>query len=224
MRRVLTATILLGAMVACTRIPPRRVLPNTVNAIYIPTFKNMSYEPGLEEKITRLTQEEFLSDGRLDVVTPARADVVLVGTIEKFDVSASRFSYDDFPLTSRLTAVADVLLYDPLDRQRQKPLMTWTNIDIEYSFVSDARRVIGVIPDDAYEDALRLLARRIVLAVITQRPTKRAEVAGAGIAPLPAPPRRDLGREKGETRFQDIVSTAPLPLEEVGTEKRPDEK
>jgi hypothetical protein len=202
-------------MGGCVRIPPMRMLPNNFNSIYIITFENRSYEPGLEEKLTRATQEEFLVDGRLDVVGRRNADAVLVGKLLKFDVRADRFAADDFPLTSRITAVVDVYLCDPQDIKKEKPLMAWLGIDVEYSFVSDARRVIEVIPDDAYEDALRMLARRIVMTVITRPPQKRAATLVTEGAPSPTSPRRVLGREKVDTRFLEPVTSEPLTIKET---------
>jgi hypothetical protein len=221
------AAMVAGAIGACVRIPPTRYLPNSINVIYVPIFKNLSYEPGLEEKLTRLTQEEFLVDGRLDVVARGNADAVLVGTLERFEVNAARHGVDYFPLISRINLVADVSLYDPSDRQKQKPLLTWKNIDTQYYFISDERRadvrdlgsrgVIEGVAENPYEDALRQLARRIVLTVITQKPTGGSEVYRAIPTPTPPPaPRNVLGREKVDTRFQDIRSSEPLPVEERG--------
>jgi len=219
MHKAFIAVLFVGAVGACVRIPPARVLPLTIHSLYIPTFQNQSYEPGVEEKLTRLTQEEFLADGRLDIVSSTNADAVLVGKIERFEVTPNRFGRDEFPLSSRITAIADVSLYDPADRRKEKPLMTWNNIDVEYSFVSDARRVIEVIPDDAHEEILRSLARQIVASVVTRRPTDRADLKGTRGAARAAPPQKVLGREKVDTRFQDIRTSESQPLEEPETQK-----
>lgn len=194
--------------IACTRIPPVRILPSHINSIYIVTFENRSYEPGIEEKLTRLTQEEFLLDGRLNVAVRPNADAILAGKIQKFNVLSGRFSTDDFPLSSEIEVVADVSLYDPSDRKREKPLMTWENIDARYSYVSDARRIIQKSTEDAYEEALRSLARQIVFAVITQRPTKIAPgvLSVSGPAP-PGTPQRIPGTKTLDTRFLDTVTT-----------------
>jgi hypothetical protein len=235
MRRVVAVVMLAGVLGSCVRIPPSRVLPNTIHSIYIPIFENQSYEPGLEEKLTRLAVEEFLADGRLDVVRRGDADVVLVGKLEKFDVGPTRFGVDDFPLINRITLIADVLLYDPSDRQKQKPLMAWNNIDVEYTYISDTRRsdirdlgsrgVIEGVAENAYEDALRQLARQIVSTVITRKPIAGSEVTGLATAPTPPPPKSVLGREKVDTRFVDIRSSESLPVEEPGTRReRPQER
>jgi hypothetical protein len=229
MRRAVVVTVWLAALGACVRIPPTRVLPNSINTIYVPIFENLSFEPGVEEKLTRLTQEEFLVDGRLDVVARQNADVVLAGSLETFDVNVGRHSVDYFPLVSRITLVADVSLYDPSDRQKKKPLMTWRDINSEYSFISDARRadvrdlgsrgVIEGVAENAYDDALRMLARDIVRTVLTRRPASGIEVKQAAKVAGPAAPKNVLGREKVDTRFADIRSSEPLPVEEPGVKR-----
>jgi len=221
MRKALVAVVLIGIAVgACVRIPPARLLPQSITSIYIMMFENRSYEPGIEEKLTRLTQEEFLVDGRLDVTRRPRADAVLVGKLQKFDVRADRMGSDEFPLTSRIVAVADIALYDSSDRNKSKPLMTWEGIDVDYMFVSDARRVIEVVPDDAYEAAMRQLARQIVMAVMTRPPTRRSLMLATGPAPASTSPQRVLGREQLDTRFLDAVSSESLPSEGSGRTRR----
>jgi len=227
MRRVVVAAMLIGALGSCVRIPPRRSLPNTINALYIPMFANKSYEPGLEELLTRATQEEFLSDGRLDVVSRSNADAVLAGTILSFDITPHVFTRDDFPLSSQISLKVDVALYDPADRERQKPLMTWSDVGLAYPFLSDMRlqtRAIETTPDvDPKEYALRYLAREIVFAVINRAPTTRGDIPGApGLKPTPALPQKVLGREKIDTRFQDIRSSEPVPVEEPVKTKSPE--
>ncbi|MCX8036709.1 MAG: LPS assembly lipoprotein LptE [Candidatus Sumerlaeia bacterium] len=202
------AVVAVAMAAACTRIPPVRILPTHINSIYIVTFENRSYEPGIEEKLTKLTQEEFLLDGRLTVTTRPNADAILAGKIQYYNVLSGRLGTDDFPLSSEIEVVADVSLYDPSDRKREKPLMTWQNIDARYSYVSDARRIIQMSAEDASEEALRSLARQIVFAVITQRPTKVAPgvLTASGPAP-PGTPQRIPGAKTLDTRFLDTVTT-----------------
>lgn len=217
----MVAVVLIGTLGACARVPPVRILPTTIGSVYIPMFENRSYEPGLEEKLTRLTQEEFWVDGRLDVVRRENADVVLVGKLQTFDMAPRRFSLDEFPRTSRIMAVADVALYDPSDREKQKPLMTWKDIDVAYEYHSDIRfsevgRGIGGSPEDPYERALRSLARQIVYSVITRRPEEYAAIRTAQAVPTPAPPRGVPGREKVDTRLEESRTSNPLSVESSG--------
>lgn len=225
MKRAVVAAVFLGILGACVRIPPSRMLPMTINTIYVPIFVNKTYEPGLEEKATRAVQEEFLVDGRLDVNTRRNADAILVGTLLKWNIMPSRFSVDEFPMNSRINIVADVALYDPADTKREKPLMLWEDIMVDHYFVSDARRVIEVSPDDAYEDALRALARVIVRTVMTRPPQSRAAELTATVPFSATGPKKVLGREKVDTKLFDALSTHPVTVRDVEEkpEKAPEE-
>ena len=210
MKRAVVAVALLSAAAACVCTPPIRLLPTTIQSVYVPVFENLSYESGLEKDLTRFTQEELLMDGRIDVVGPGRADAMLWGRILKFGTRPDYFSRDDFPLTSRLTMVADVGLYDPLDLERTKPLMMWEGITAEYSYVSDMRRVIEANPQEAIREALRGLARQLVFTVLYTPPTPTEEAPA--VRP-PAPPEPVPGEAPVRLPIQDLATTASLPLE-----------
>jgi hypothetical protein len=193
------------------------MLPENVNSIYVVTIQNKSYEPAVEEKLTRAIQEEFMSDGRLDVTDGKKADAVLVCTLRKFEDYTGRLGVDRLPLTNRLDLVADVALFDPLDRQREKPLMKWTNVVAEWAYISDVRYVdyrssLSGGVEGPYQEALRALARRIVATVITQPPDKEAPGLVKGTAPRTYGPERVLGKERIDTRFLDTTSTEPKTL------------
>jgi len=217
MRRAIVAMLGIGAAAACMRVPPVRVLPENISSIYVVTIQNKSYEPAIEEKLTRAIQEEFMSDGRLDVTSGRNADAVLVCTVKKFEDYTGRLGVDRMPLTNRLEMVADVALYDPLDRQREKPLMKWTNVVADWAYISDVRYVdyrgslTGGV-EGPYQEALRALARRIVAHVITQPPDKETPGLVTGTAPRTYGPERVLGKDRVDTRFLDTTSTEPKTL------------
>ncbi|TET07602.1 hypothetical protein E3J84_07255 [Candidatus Aerophobetes bacterium] len=59
--------------------------PSSISKIAIPTFLNeKTFEYGLEETLTRLVIEEFLLDGRLDIVEENEADLILEGRIDYY--------------------------------------------------------------------------------------------------------------------------------------------
>jgi hypothetical protein len=214
----LVAIALLAAMAGCARVPPARVLPATIQSVNIPIFENLSYEPGLEERLTRFLQEECLADGRLEVVSRPLADAVLTGRIKKFAARPQHFSNDEFPLSSRIYVVADIALYDPSDEKREKPLMQWKNVDVEYSYISDVRLILETSPQDAIEEALRVLARALVMTVMNTPPTQvapqLASVAVPALAvpvPAPAPPRPVLGT------LGPSPATPPIEIPTTGT-------
>lgn len=55
--------------------------PSSISKIALLTFKNQTYEFGLEETLTLLVKEEFFLDGRTDIVEEKEADKKLEGKI-----------------------------------------------------------------------------------------------------------------------------------------------
>src|SRR5689334_18333586 len=105
--------LLLGA--GCQRVAPVRTLPSWVRGIYIPVFKNSTVEPGIEDVATRLTQEAFLNDGRVDVVPKDRADLVLKVEIINWRAETARTRGDYIGRTSDVTLTVGIKMYDPFD-------------------------------------------------------------------------------------------------------------
>jgi hypothetical protein len=157
------ASVLLLA--SCTTVPRTRTLPDYVRSVYVPMFKNYSYEPGLEEQITAFTVDEFLADGRLDVAQKNRADIAIEGSIRNFDIRARHFEDDEFPSISSASATADVIVWETAGGKRE--LGTFKKIEARVDFTSDPRRVIEEVDVDVKERLMRELARRVVLEVLT---------------------------------------------------------
>lgn len=66
--------------------------PSGLNSIAIPTFKNETFEPGIEIPLTQAFLREFIQDRRLRVVDRMQADTILEGTIKSFSITS--VSYD----------------------------------------------------------------------------------------------------------------------------------
>lgn len=58
--------------------------PSSISKIAIPTFLNETFEYGLEETLTNLVEEEFLLDGRLDIIEENEADLILEGRVDYY--------------------------------------------------------------------------------------------------------------------------------------------
>ncbi len=58
--------------------------PSSISKIAMPTFLNETFEYGLEETLTSLVKEEFLLDGRLDIIEENEADLILEGRIDYY--------------------------------------------------------------------------------------------------------------------------------------------
>lgn len=155
-------------LVACERIQPVRTLPSWVRGIYIPMVRNSTTEPGLEEVVTRLTQEAFLSDGRVDVVAKRRADLQLIATIKAFRIVIDDTDSDEIAEFKEIRMLTDVALYDPYDPER--PVADLGTIMTNRVYAADPRSVNYVIEPVAKERALDLLARQIVARTISGFP------------------------------------------------------
>jgi hypothetical protein len=142
-----------------------RTLPEEIESVYVPMFLNITSKPGLEELATRASIEAFLADGRLDVVSPQLADVVVQGIIQDFTDEISSAESDDFPMMNTMNARVTVKLYSPDDRLN--PLHSFKTFVVSRSYVSDLRRSTLVIPDDALDGFMDAIGERVVLEVLT---------------------------------------------------------
>ena len=62
-------------------------VPPGLSSVAIPTFRNGTYEPGIEIQFTQAFLTEFILDKRVKVVDRAQADSVLEGSIKDFSKS-----------------------------------------------------------------------------------------------------------------------------------------
>ncbi|HTA16511.1 MAG TPA: LPS assembly lipoprotein LptE, partial [bacterium] len=87
-RFLMIALVLLGlgfVAAACDDLPLKSNLPTVDTKVYIPDFENKTDEPGLDTLLTQKVIQNFLIDGRLQVATQDKADMLLQGTIERYD-------------------------------------------------------------------------------------------------------------------------------------------
>ncbi|PIX22028.1 MAG: hypothetical protein COZ69_12140, partial [Deltaproteobacteria bacterium CG_4_8_14_3_um_filter_45_9] len=67
-------------------------VPPGLNSIAIPTFKNQTFEPGIEVPFTQGFLKEFILDRRVKVVDRTGADSILEGIVKSFNIYS--VSYD----------------------------------------------------------------------------------------------------------------------------------
>jgi hypothetical protein len=171
---------------ACERVAPVRTLPKYVRGVYIPMIANQSFEPALEEDATRLTQEEFLLDGRVQVVPRDQADLMVVAEITDWRERASGTSGDDVVENTEYLLTANVRLFEPFDDE--KPLAELPAIRIRENFNTDERSSRYAPEPDRREIILRELAERIVESTIEGFPTQvRNQPAGVTLPEVPLP-------------------------------------
>jgi len=88
-------------------------LSSDYRTIAVPAFKNESFEPDIQIRVTNLLIRELNADGRLRVVDdPAAADLRLRGSVTDFEARALSFSTSDNIGQFGITLLARAVLED----------------------------------------------------------------------------------------------------------------
>ncbi len=87
-------------------------VPPGLNSIAIPTFKNRTFEPGIEVLFTQAFLREFILDRRVNVVDRAQADSLLEGVITDFRIYSVSYDQSGLVLEYQTNVVLDVTLKD----------------------------------------------------------------------------------------------------------------
>ena len=72
------------------------VVPRDTKTIAIPAFINDTAEPLVDVEVTKAVVNEFLTDGRLQVVSTETADLVLKGKVTKFEMIPAAYTTDNY--------------------------------------------------------------------------------------------------------------------------------
>ncbi len=87
-------------------------VPPGLNSIAIPTFKNLTFEPGIEIPFTQAFLNEFIQDRRVNVVGRAQASCVLEGIVKFFTIYSVSFDRSGFTLEYQTYVTLDISLKD----------------------------------------------------------------------------------------------------------------
>jgi len=87
-------------------------VPPGLNSIAIPSFKNLTFEPGIEIAFTQAFLNEFIQDRRVKVVSRAEADSVLEGVVKYFTTSSVAYGNSGFVLQYAVSVIVDFTLKD----------------------------------------------------------------------------------------------------------------
>lgn len=170
----LTLAVALAVGTACERVRPVRTLPSWVRGIYVPMVVNKSYEPGLEEEATRLIQEAFLFDGRLDIVPKDQADLILVADIVDWREQASGSTGDKVTTDHEVEVKVNLSLFEPFNRDTPIAVLPQVAFSRDTKnairFNTDVRSVDYEPEPDRKQEVLERLARTIVETTITGFP------------------------------------------------------
>jgi len=189
-----------GPVMAYT--PPARTLPSYINRIYVREFKNDSRMFGAQADLTLHVNDEFMLDGRLDVVQSERSDVRLEGRIRYIRKQPSGFGSDEFPLITVLEMETVVELWDPYDPDRLVPLYRF-NVPTIIQYISDPRRSISETDTEARERLLRQAAKEIVASVMSGVPSD--------LRPLEKKTIEKYQQRRGTHKYEPVVPEPRYP-------------
>jgi outer membrane lipopolysaccharide assembly protein LptE/RlpB len=87
-------------------------VPPGLSSIAIPTFKNKTFEPGIEIPFTQAFLNEFILDRRVKVTDRAEADSILEGAVISFTAYAATFDASGFVSEYVMTVTINLSVKD----------------------------------------------------------------------------------------------------------------
>jgi len=85
-------------------------VPPGLNSLAIPTFKNQTFEPGIEVPFTQGFLKEFINDRRVKVVDRTGADSILEGIVKSFNIYSVSYDKAGFVTEYQINVVLDLTL------------------------------------------------------------------------------------------------------------------
>jgi outer membrane lipopolysaccharide assembly protein LptE/RlpB len=168
-RRVLLLRAARGALLALTACgyglvgSANKLLPPTVKTISVPAFVNKTTRVELEQRVTQAVADEFVSRGRLRLVSvPKDADVILRGSIDSFGIFPIAFNQQGRATQYQISITANIELLD----HRADDKVLWKND--QYRFTENYQ--VNVEATDAFDQetrAIREIAVRFAESLVT---------------------------------------------------------
>jgi len=141
----------------------QNLLPPTVHTIQVPAFVNRTTRVELEQRVTQAVADEFVSRGRLRLVTvPAEADVILRGSIDSFGIFPIAFNAQGRATQYQISITANIELVD----HRADDKVLWKND--QYRFTENYQT--NTESTDAFDQetrAIREIAVRFAETLVT---------------------------------------------------------
>ena len=85
------------------KVGVKQEFPGGVKNVAIPTFKNKTYEAGMESEFTRALRYEFLKSQNITLVNKDEAEAIVYGTINSFSITPGGEESKNFPGNIRQT-------------------------------------------------------------------------------------------------------------------------
>lgn len=139
-KAVWTALVLMLFSCGYHFTPVGGVVPENAKTIAIPVFINDTLEPLVDVEVTKAVVEEFLTDGRLQIVSPEAADLIMRGRITKFKLTPLSYTAESYVQQYQVSIYVNVSIEDA---RSQKVL--WQESGLGTVLVSSYSVTIGDI-------------------------------------------------------------------------------
>jgi len=106
---------------ACSDMPSKKAIPDDIQKVSIPVFINKTGQPSVESLLTKKVVQDFIVDGRLQVVPKEQADAELTGTVQRYDRIVLARDVNQVPQEYKLQIAVDI---DFTDLKTGKQLWT----------------------------------------------------------------------------------------------------
>jgi len=125
-------------------------LDPTIRTIEVPAFINRTTRVELEQRVTQAVAEEFVSRGRLRLVTDAKAaDAILRGSIDSFGITPVAFNAQGRATQYQISITAKIELVD----HRNDDKVLWKND--QYRFTENYQ--VDVTTGDTFDQETRAI-------------------------------------------------------------------
>src|SRR6059058_5129985 len=152
MKKLITlATLLLTSCGGYALVGRGNMLDPSIHTIEVPSFVNKTTRVELEQRVTQSVADEFVSRGRLRLVTaPAEADAILRGLIDSFGIFPIAFNQQGRATQYQISITAKIELLD----HRNEDKVLWKND--QYRFTENYQ--IDINSTDAFDQETRAIS------------------------------------------------------------------
>ncbi len=160
MKKIMVLLILVSFLTGCG-YTTQSLLPSKFKTIHIAIFENRTYEYQIETNLANEIANEFILDGRLQVVNVGKADTQLTGTIVEYRRDPLVYNKNDDVTQYQIQVFADVVLKDMNDGS-----IVWEGNRIKGEDIYFLTGSLANTEEDAKWGAFKDLAKNIVAQVI----------------------------------------------------------
>lgn len=132
------------------------LVPEGTRLVAVPVFINSTNEPYVDVEVTQAVVQEFLTDGRLKVVSPEEAELVLHGKVTKYEVQPLSFTAYSHVQQYKVRLTVEARLED---LRTKKSL--WHEKGITSLFISDYSVAYDIVTSPTTSEAANISQTKI---------------------------------------------------------------